>query len=244
MSFNPSTILLVLVVVVPGLFAQRTRNQIVPRSFAPQGASAELAELIALGFATHGILIALVSFVLFAAGLLMRSSPDFFFALVDGFIAEHGWSRHIIESSLGLFSYIFLSFFVSHWLGFVYGMLRSRSYFTQLFFAKADWLLRRFGVTGLLGERPIIYEMLNPDITDRVEKSVYVEIELRDQRGFYSGQVSQYAIVKDEEPHKPIVLIDVWFRYSRDAEYVRLQPDSVMLDLADALTVSVRQVAV
>jgi hypothetical protein len=53
---NLSAILLVIVAVIPGLFAQRTRNQLVPRSFATQGVTAELAELVALGVATRGIL--------------------------------------------------------------------------------------------------------------------------------------------------------------------------------------------
>ena len=243
MNFDPSTILLVLVVVVPGLFAQRTRNQIIPRSFAPQGTSAELAELVALGIATHGILILLVALVASIAGGLFRPSADYYFAIVDGLIARHWWSQHFVEAALGLFGYVLLSFFVSHWLGFVYGILRSRSYFTQRFFAKANWLLRRFGVTGLLGERPIVYEVLNPELVKGIAKSVYVEIELRGQLGFYSGQVSQYVIVKDEEPHKPIVLIDVWFKPTREGDYTRVETDGILLDLADAIAVLVKQVS-
>lgn len=243
MNFDPSTILLVLIVVVPGLFAQRTRNQIIPRSFAPQGSSAELAELVALGIATHGILIAVVSLVACFVGWLARNSADYYFEIVDTFIAHHGWTQHFVEAALGLFGYVLLSFFVSHWLGFVYGMLRSKSYFTQFFFAKATWLLRIFGVTGLLGERPIVYELLNPEIVNGTANRVYVEIECKDRRGFYSGQVSQYAIVKDEEPHKPIIMIDVWFKSTLEVEYEKVETDSIMLDLADAVAIRVKQVS-
>lgn len=86
--------------------------------------------------------------------------------------------------------------------------------------------------------------MLNPEIIKGTPNSVFVEIELRDEQGFYSGQVSQYAIVKDEEPHKPIVLIDVWFKLTREETYKEITQTgvSLMLDLADALTVSVRQI--
>jgi hypothetical protein len=73
--------------------------------------------------------------------------------------------------------------------------------------------------------------------------SVYVEIECKDRRGFYSGQVSQYAIVKDEEVHKPIVLIDVWFKSTLESEYERVETDSIMLDLADAVAIRVKQVS-
>ncbi len=66
---------------------------------------------------------------------------------------------------------------------------------------------------------------------------------MKDQRGFYSGQVSQFAIVKDEEPHKPIYLIDVWFKTDRESEYKKLQTGGIMIDLADVATMSVQQVA-
>ena len=77
----------------------------------------------------------------------------------------------------------------------------------------------------------------------RFPNPVFVEIELRDEQGFYSGQVSQYAIVKDEEPHKPIVLIDVWFKQNRQSEYTKIDTDGILLDLADAIAVLVKQVS-
>ena len=80
MKFDFSTILLVIVAVIPGLFAQRIRNQLVPRSFAPQGASAELAELVALGISTHGILVFLSATILLLVGWLRKGNSDYFFS--------------------------------------------------------------------------------------------------------------------------------------------------------------------
>jgi hypothetical protein len=244
LKFDVSTILLVVVAVIPGLFAQRTRNQLVPRSFAPQGASAELAELVALGFATHGILAFLAAMILLLAGWLHKGSPDYFFSKLDSLIASQWCSQHIVQASLIAAGYVFVSFFVSHWLGFIYGVFRSNSPFTKKLFANATWLRRLFGVTGLLGERPIIYEVLNPEFDHGTTKSVFVEVEMKDRLGFYSGQLSQFAIVKDDEPHKPVFLIDVWFKKERGDAYESVETDGIMIDLADAATLLVKQMDV
>jgi len=244
LKFDVSTILLVIVAVIPGLFAQRSRNQLVPRSFAPQGASAELAELVALGVSTHGILVFLSAIALLLVGWLRNGDPDHFFSKFDSLIAGQWCSQHIVEASLIASGYVFVSFFVSHWLGFACGVWRSNSPFTTKLLANATWLRRWFGVTGLLGERPIIYEVLNPTLDRGITKSVFVEVEMKDGLGFYSGQVSQFAIVKDDEPHKPIFMIDVWFKKERNGDYESVETDGVMFDLADAASLLVKQVDV
>jgi hypothetical protein len=244
LKFDFSTILLVIVAVIPGLFAQRTRNQLVPRSFAPQGASAELAELVALGVATHGILAFLSATILFLLGWLRKGNPDYFFSKIDSLLAGQWFSQHTIEVSLIAFSYVIFSFFVSHWLGFVNGLLRLKSPVTTKLFAKATWLRNWFDVAGLLGERPIIYEVLNPTLDHGTTKSVFLEVEMKNGLGFYSGQLSQFAIVRDEEPHKPIYLIDVWFKKERSDDYESIETDGIMIDLAEAATLLVKQVDV
>jgi len=244
LNFDFSTILIIIVAVIPGLFAQRTRNQLVPRSFAPKGASAELAEFVALGLATHGILAFLSAITLFLLGWLRNGDPDYFFSKLDSLIAGQWCSQHVIEAFLIASCYIFVSFFFSHWLGFIYGLLRLKSPFTTKLFANATWLRKWFGVTGLLGERPIIYEVLNPALDHGATKSVFVEVEMKDGLGFYSGQLSQFAIVRDEEPHKPIFLIDVWFKKERSDNYESVETDGIMIDLAETATLLVKQVNV
>jgi hypothetical protein len=103
--------LLVIVAVIPGLFAQRTRNQLVPRSFATQGVTAELAELIALGVATHGILAFFGATIFLLVGWLHQGDPDYFFAQFDSLITSDWCSKHIVEASLIASGYIFISLF-------------------------------------------------------------------------------------------------------------------------------------
>jgi hypothetical protein len=244
LKFDFSSIFIIILAVIPGIFAQRTRNQLVPRSFAPKGASAELAELVALGVATHGILAFFAAAIFVLLGWLRNGDPDYFFSKLDSLIAGQWCSQHIIEASLIAFSYILFSFFFSHWLGFIYGLLGIKSPFTTRLLAKATWLRKGFGVTGLLGERPIIYEVLNPAFDHDTTKSVFVEVEMKDGLGFYSGQLSQFAIVRDEEPHKPIFLIDVWFKKQRSDDYESIETDGIMIDLAETVTLLVKQVNV
>lgn len=116
--------------------------------------------------------------------------------------------------------------------------------FTTKLLANATWLRKWFGVTGLLGERPIIYEVLNPALDQGTSNSVFVEVEMKDGLGFYSGQLSQFAIVRDEEPHKPIFLIDVWFKKERSDDYESVDTDGIMIDLAEAANLLVKQVDV
>jgi hypothetical protein len=236
-----STILLVIIAVIPGLFALRSRNLVAPRSFAPQGNSAELAELVALGIATHGILILIAAIVFSILGWHSHQLVLYFFSEIDAAHLDTWCVQHISEVSVLATVYIFISFLLSHWLGFVYGIFRLQSPFTSSLLKEATWL-RNFGVTGLLGERPIIYEVLNPTIENSSTKSIFIEVEMRNCLGLYSGQLSQFAIVQDDQPHKPIYLIDVWYRKDRSMTYEQVETDGLMIDLADAVTLSVRQV--
>lgn len=132
MKFDFSTILLVILAVILGLFAQRTRNQLVPQSFAPSGASSELAELVAPGVATHGILAFLFAIILILFGWLRKSEPDCFFSKLDSPIAGQWCSRHTVEAFLAASIYIFVSFFFSQWLGFIDGQMRLQSPFMTI----------------------------------------------------------------------------------------------------------------
>jgi hypothetical protein len=243
LKIDVSTVLLVILCIIPGLFAQRSRNLVFPRSFVEQGASAELGELVALGVSTHGLLVLIGSLLLLILGFCHCIQPLHFFHSIDAWPIRQWSSLHPTEAvALGT-CYVFLSFAVSHWLGLAYGIWRGKAPITTRALKNATWL-QKWGVTGLLGEKPIIYEILSPNVAeDGTECTVFVELEMKDQLGFYAGQLSQFAIVKDEEPHKPIYLIDASYRRTLADDYVLLQGDGVLLDLADAAQVFVKQVA-
>lgn len=217
-----------------------------PRSFVDQGASTELGELVALGISTHGLILFVLAFELLVAGIADGLHPTFFFSWLDTWNAQAWSSSHFSLAVLLVTSYVFLSFAVSHWLGFVYGIWSFHAPLTNAAFTRFRWLsgmLSRWGIGGILGERPIIYEVLVPKRdANGTAYTVFIELEMRNLGGFYAGQLEQFAIVKDEEPHKTIYLINVSFRRSLEEEYRAIEADGVMLDLADAAQIFVKQV--
>lgn len=248
MKIDISTVLLVILCIIPGLFAQRSRNLLCPRSFDPQGASAELGELVALGISTHGVLICLGSLALFLLGICLHFEPCYFFHRLDSWQVSQWSASRSTETILLATIYVFTSFAASHALGLVYGYWRrQRSPITTALLRRSTWLnrwLKRRGIAGLLGEQPIIYEVLNPKTdADGTSYLVFVELEMKDSAGFYSGQLSQFAIVKDEEPHKPIYLINALFTKNLSDAYQEVAADGVVLDLADVVQLQVKQVA-
>ena len=245
MKIDISTVLLVILCIIPGLFAQKSRNLLCPRSFDAQGSSTELGELVALGVSTHGVLVCICATTLLLSGICLHLEPDYFFHKLDSWPVSQWSATHPTEAILLGTLYVFASFAVSHALGVFYGFWRQqRSPITTALLGRSTWLKRR-GITGLLGEQPIIYEALNPKINaDGTSYLVFVELEMKDGAGFFSGRLSQFAIVKDEEPHKPIFLINAWFTKTLSDPYREVTADGVLLDLADAIQLQVKQIAV
>ena len=102
------------------------------------------------------------------------------------------------------------------------------------------WFRRR-GIRGLLGERPVIYDAFTPPLDECCnEQLLFIEAELKGGSGFYTGQVARYAILKDEDPHKLILLQGVFFSPDRASDYQALDCDTLLLDLADVLVLRVR----
>ena len=244
MKIDISTVLLVILCIIPGLFAQKSRNLLCPRSFDPQGSSAELGELVALGISTHGVLVCIFAMALFVSGVCLHLVPGYFFHKLDSWPVSLWSASHPTEAILYATLYVFTSFAASHLLGVVYGFWRrQRSPITAALLHRSTWLKRR-GITGLLGEQPIIYEALNPKVdAEGTAYLVFVELKMKDGAGFYSGQLSQFAIIRDEEPHRPIYLINALFTKVLSEPYHEVPGDGIVLDLADAVYLQVKQVA-
>ena len=246
MKLDLSTVFLVVLCVIPGLFALRARNMVCPRSFEEQGTTAELGELVALGITTHGILVCLVVCGLWCAGLCAHFTPNRYITLADRLYVTAWTTSHKVETLFLATLYVFASFAISHWLGIIYGSRRLQNPITaKVLLSRNSYISRKLGITGLLGERPIIYEALSPpaEEADGPPFLVFVEIELKSSAGFYTGQVSQFSILRDAEPHKPIYLIEASFKLNRTDDYESVDADGILLDLADAAVIRVTQIA-
>lgn len=244
MKIDLSTIFLVIFLVLPGLFSRRSQNAIVLRSFETQGATEELAEFVLQALAVHLILIFFFASLMTLYGEHFQGNPAFVFQLLDH-TDPQAWARlHPAESVLLFGLYVTLTFLVGHLFGLASGVWRINRPFTSLLLRKVPWLRRR-GVTGSLGERPIIYQVLSPEIAkDGTPSIVFVEVEMKNALGFYAGQVRQYAVVKDGEPHKLIYLIEAWFKQTRTDPYTMVEAEGLLLDLADVTIMKVDRVPV
>lgn len=241
MKIDFSTIFLVIFLVLPGLFSRRSQNSVAPRSLDDPGTTEELADFVVQGLAVHVLIALICSFFMGIAGLLRWCDVGVYFRLLDHSSPELWIKSHVSETVLLFALYVLATFLVGHLFGLFVGVWRLRRPINSYIWSKWAWM-RRLGIAGSLGERPIIYAVLDPELDkDGNASIVFVEVEMKDGLGFYSGQVSQYAVVKDSEAHKQIYLTEAWFKLLRYDEYIKVEAEGVLIDLADAVTLLVKQ---
>jgi xanthosine utilization system XapX-like protein len=240
MDIDLSKIVLIVLAVLPGFVALRSYRNVAPRPLHRRGATEELAEFFLYSVFAHGFLIAVLYFLAYTPAVdeWLRLSPG-------PFVARIGAIPTL---------YLFLYFVLSLVAGWVVGIGRG----LLAVWRPAAWIVKRSGVLGtpihrfwyrfvgrhLLRDQPIIYDILSPE-TDETgrPKLVFVEVELKDSKGIYTGLVKAFSIIQDEESHKLVCLEQVYHKASAEAEYTRLAVDSMLLDLADTIALRVRQVA-
>ena len=244
MKIDFSTIFLVIFLVLPGLFSRRSQNSVAPKSLDDFGATEELAEFVVQGLAVHVLIALSVGLVLSLAGLLRWHQSAVYFQIIDRTHLKTWTTNHVAEATLLFATYLLFTFAVGHLFGLFVGVWRLRRPINSYVWSRYAWM-RRLGIAGSLGERPIIYAVLDPELDAQGNPSiVFVEVEMKDALGFYAGQVSQYTVVKDTEPHKQVYLTETWFKLVRNDDYVRVQAEGILIDLADAVTLQVKQQSV
>jgi hypothetical protein len=248
MKIDISAVAIVLAFVAPGYFAYLNRNHFAPRSLAPKGPTEEFAGFVVVSAIIHSIL-ALVAMILAAvaglAGMAAHLHPLWVFYWADQ-VDFQTWLTIHKSAGLGLLSAYFLlscgfgylsglplALLDLNWQGWPWRWVQS---------GKRGLWLRRRGVRGIFGEHPAIYGALRPDLdADGRLNYVLVEAQLRDSKGFYTGQVASYSISKDEDAHKLILLRDASFRPDDASHYIPVSNKTVLLDLADVLVLRIQQ---
>jgi len=243
MKIDLSTIALILLAVLPGYFSFKVRNLLAPRSFAAKGPTEELASFVAVSVVVQAILAIASAGIAGLAGLASFRDIHYFFDLFDRHIGSF-W-LHPSIAALATFAYVGIACAAGALFGLPLALFQIGG-LPKLWAAIAEeeevrgWL-KRNGIRGLLGERPIIYEALTPPL-DKAgnEQILFLEAELKGSAGFYAGQVSSYTVLKDEEPHKLVLLKSPFFKPNRVSDYEELSCDQLLLDLADVLVLQVR----
>lgn len=237
-----STIALILALVVPGLIAQKSRRRLSPQSFETTGAAGELGAFVAYGFAAHAVSL-LVAF----AGVLGWEAVDHvslssFLQRADRFNISAWTASHSLESVALLALYICFSLAIAYLLGILAGLLNLHSPLLGLLDKVSAFtsISKRLGIFSLVEARPLAFELFSGESYARgTDLIFFLELQLREENGFVTGELVKYAIVKDEEPHRPVVLRDVFFKKTADEDYRPIKGDRLLIDLADALFVHV-----
>ena len=242
LKIDLSTIALILLLVVPGLCAKKGRRKISARSFELTGPATELGELVALSLAAHLLLLLVCALFIPAVSMIYFHSVTQLFRLFDQ-VDLAAWSYARKSEAIGIsVLYVVMSVISGYWVGFVSGWLQLSHPILRLLELSPTFtkILHGLSIYSLLDEKPLAFELFTGEaISRRTDLIYFIELQLRDGKGFITGELIKYAVVKDEEQHRPIVLRDAHFKLAAEGVYEAMQGDRVQLDLADALLIQV-----
>lgn len=247
MKIDLSAVVIVLLFVAPGYFAYWSRNLFAPRSLSPKGPTEEFAGFVVVSAFVHCLFGAATLFLAVLAGVASHLNPSLCFVWADNFDWQLWMHLHRSAELAITVSYFLLSCAIGYLLGLPLALsnLSRMGWFWRWFQAgeRGAWL-RRQGVRGIIVEQPAIYTALRPELDELgYEKIVFVEAELRDSKGFYAGQVSNYSVSKDEDPHKLVLLRNTMYSPNDSSRYAPVVPSgTVLIDLADVLVLRIQQI--
>ena len=65
---------------------------------------------------------------------------------------------------------------------------------------------------------------------------------MKDNAGFYTGELKSYGILDDSQKSKDFYLVNVYFKQSRLDTYIRLKCEGVLLNFDDVTTIQVARI--
>lgn len=228
MDINLTAVLILIGFVVPGLSARRTRNLFCPRTLDTVGATEELGQFVGTGLLIHLILI---------SGCLLffsRWHHAYAQSLREGLVSG-GLPRMVLDHYWFAICYLVLSLIAGYLFGVLSGLGAIHGWVGKIF----SPLLRRMGVS-LLVDRPMVFDVF---YSDGFRGITFVELEMKDSGGFYTGQLAEWGLVSDEEPHNPVYLKKVSYRSVQENEYRPLKADGVWFDMADAINTRIQRMS-
>jgi hypothetical protein len=230
MTFDVTGLLIFLLAIAPGFLAQQARTRLVPRPLRTQSALEETGNYVLNSVLVHLFLLATFRGLLALAKSSTPAALGLAFAQKQfGFWA---WQHR----------YLITSYFVASLiLGFALGVFRGiaeRDGLIGTWLAELGWLSRllvRLGFFSFLGEAPVWYEALKQKTR---EERTFVEVKMKEGRGFYAGELKSYGIVSDSERNKDFLLVNVAYKTTEEGRYVPMDADGVLLNFADAESVA------
>jgi Family of unknown function (DUF6338) len=230
MTFDVIGLLIFLLAIVPGFVAQQSRSLLVPGSLRAKSVLEETGNYVFNNIVVH--LILLGSFRLALAVLHSGTPVSLGAAIAKKQLPDWAWQHRYLV----LFYYV-----VSLLFGCVLGALRGvaeRDGRIGAWLADNRFLrplLLRLGVRAFLEEAPVWYEALREKTRD---ERTFVQVRMKQNGGFYTGELKSYGIVSDSDPNKDFLLVNVAYKRQEGDAYVTLDTDGVLLNFADAESIS------
>src|SRR5580692_2101111 len=202
MQFDITGFLIFLAFVLPGFVAQKTRYSVVPRPLKPLPPVGEVGELVLTGVWVHVLLLSgiLLYFLFFQGTYFAILSNTFYYGAFSSFL----WSYRSL-----IFAYFVCSLVTGYCFGFIQGLLIIRQPIRNWVVGRRlpVRVLRRFGLTGFLQEEPVWYFALKQRTP---ETMVFLEIEMKNDVGTYTGKLKSYGILDDSVKSKDLYIEDVY----------------------------------
>ena len=249
MDIDLSKVLLIILAVLPGYLVLRGRARVIPNTQRKKGATEEIAEFLIFSILAHFVT------VLFCGATWMLVGQ---FSQGDAWHYTRNWINFTpsgVLSALAKFPAIYLAIYLifSLGVGLLLGLLRG------LFdvWHPIDHIAKKLGIVNsalgrlwsqyveryLITGRPIIYDALFPEVDQYgVQKEVFVELVLKENQGSITGRLVSFSIANDEEIHKLLYLEDIYQKQVGAGLYAKLDADGMLVDLADASMVLIKQV--
>ncbi len=234
MQFDITGFLIFLAFILPGFVAQKSRNSIVPRSLKPLSPVAEVGEFVLAGVWVHVLLLVAIRifFLVFAKQYFTDLSNTFRYAIFANFL----WSYRVLA-----FSYFVSSLGFGYCLGFVHGSIiltqPIRNWAVSRSFPSK--CLAKLGISGFLEEHPVWYFALKQT---RGLQAIFVEVEMKNSSGFYTGQLISYGILDDSVKSKDFYLEKVYFKQNRSDQYALLSCDGLLLNFEDVASLQITRI--
>ncbi len=234
MQFDITGFLIFLAFVLPGFVAQKAKSSLIPRSLKPLSPVGEVGEFVLSGVWIQ-VFMAVTTrlfFWIFAEQYFKVLSNIFYYGSLNKVL----WSYQVL-----VFGYFVLSLTIGYGFGFFQGVLIIKQPIRNWLVRKPfpNRMLKKLGVPGFLQEYPVWYFVLKQESATTM---VFLEVEMKDRTGIYTGTLISYGILDDCEKSKDFFLEDVYFKQNRSDSFVPLRCDGVLLNFEDVASIQVVKV--
>ena len=215
------------------ILAEQSRLLIVPRSLEQRSSIEQTGEYVINSLFVQAFF--LVIFRFFLSWFDSSTLAELGQAITQMNLSAWGLGhRHL------LFLYFGFTLVGGYFFGFVRGVLAlNQPIRTAL--GGYRWFslsLERLGIHSFLQADPVWYGVLRQTAKNEL---TFMEVRMKNNSGYYTGELQSYGLVPDSEREKDLYLVNVYFKNEVRDEYRRLDVDGVLLNFADVLSIEIKK---